>query len=73
MLSLSMYAGMGMGPSELAARYRGYAEQCVALANDRDSAAEKLSMLNMARAWLDLADLAVKNERRQVVYETPEP
>lgn len=72
MLSMSMYAGMGMGPSELAARYREYAAKCIAVANERASAAEKLSMLDMAQAWIDLADQALKNERLQTVYETPE-
>jgi hypothetical protein len=63
MLSLSVYAGMGMGPS--AARYREYAAKCVAMANERDGT-DKLSMLDMAQAWLDLAEQALRNERFQV-------
>jgi putative NADH-flavin reductase len=60
-----------MGPSELAARSREYAAKCVAMAQERDGT-DKLSMLDMAQAWLDLAEQALRNERFQVVYETPE-
>ena len=72
MLSLSMYAGMGMEPSEVAARYREYAAKCVAVAQNLQDTAEKVSMLNMAQAWIKLADLALRNEQRPVVYEMPE-
>jgi len=72
MLSLSMYAGMGMGPSELAARYREYAAKCIAVAQGLQGEAEKLSLLDMAQAWLALADLALRNGHLQPVYETPE-
>lgn len=72
MLSLSMYAGMGVGPSEMAARYRGYAAKCIALAHELSGETEKLSLLDMAQAWRALADQALRNESLQTVYETPE-
>ncbi len=71
-LSLSTYAGMGMTPAELAARYREYAAQCVAVAQSLDHAREKLALLDMAQAWIALARQAEKNEKLAVVYETPE-
>jgi len=73
MVSLSMYAGLGMGPSEVASRYREYAAKCVAVAQNLQDTAEKVSMLDMAQAWIKLAELALRNERLPVVYETPEP
>lgn len=51
-----------MGPSDLAARYRQFAAKCVAVARGMTSQSEKLSMLDMAQAWLILADQALKNE-----------
>ena len=72
MLSMSMYAGMGMGPSELAARYREYAAKCIELAQNQAVPSEKLWLVNMAQSWIDLADVTLKNEGRQVVYETPD-
>ena len=60
-----------MSPAELAARYREYAAKCVAVAQNLEQAAEKLALLDMAQAWINLAILAEKNERLAVVYETP--
>jgi hypothetical protein len=37
-----------------------------------DDAAEKLSLIDMAHAWITLADQAEKNARLAVIYETPE-
>lgn len=71
-LTMSAYAGMGMGPSELAARYREYAATCIDLAHGQSAPSEKLWLLDMAQSWIDLADLTLKNEGRQVLYETPE-
>lgn len=72
MQSLSNYAGMGMGPSELAERYREYAGKCIALAQNQVEPSERLWLLDMAQSWIDLADLAVRNERLQAVCETAE-
>lgn len=72
MLSLSAYAGMrGMTPAEWAARYREYARQCFAVAQGMPDAKDKLAMLDMAQAWVDLAALAERNQRLPIVYETP--
>ena len=71
MLSLSAYAGLGMSPEELAARYREHAAKCVTMAQRFADAAEKLELLDMAQAWLALAEQAAKNPQFFVVYETP--
>lgn len=62
MLNLSTYAGLGMTPTELAARYREYAADCIAVAQTLTSAAERLSPVDMAQAWIALAIQAEKNE-----------
>lgn len=72
-LSLSTYAGMGMSPTELSARYREFATKCIVVARGLQATNEKLALLDMAQAWIDLAAQAEKNERLAVVYETPEP
>lgn len=71
MLSLSAYAGLGMSPAELATRYRDYAARCLILAQRQEDAAERLALIDMAQAWIALAEQAQKNETLFVVYETP--
>ena len=56
----------------MAARYREYAAKCTAVAQGLQGAAEKLALLDMAQAWLVLAEQALRNERLQAVCETPE-
>jgi hypothetical protein len=51
----------GMGMSDLAARYREHAADCVKIAPGCSDPANKLSLLEMARSWLRLADHAEKN------------
>jgi hypothetical protein len=63
---------MGMAPAELAALYRDYAAQCVVVARSLEGEAEKLSLLDMAQAWLALAQQAEKSGSLVVVYETPD-
>jgi hypothetical protein len=46
---------MGMTPAQLAARYWGYAAQCLVFAQRQDQAAEKLTLINMAKDWVTLA------------------
>lgn len=60
-----------MTPADLAARYREYAGNCVALAQGMESAKEKLVFLDMAQAWMALAEQAERNEALLLVYETP--
>jgi hypothetical protein len=73
MFSPNAYAGLGMTPAEIAARYRAYAADCVTVAQNTGDTAGKLRLLDMGRAWLDLADQAEKNGDTVLVYETPEP
>lgn len=61
-----------MTPAELALRYRDYAATCMLLAENRQSANEKLALIDMTRAWIALAEMAEKNESLFVVYETPD-
>jgi hypothetical protein len=52
--------GMGMSPTDLAARYREHAADCVKIAPGCSDPANKLSLLEMARSRLRL-DHAEKN------------
>jgi hypothetical protein len=69
MLSLRVCAGTGMTSTETASRYRAYAARCISLAQATFDPAGKLGLLDMGRAWLDLADQAEKNGEIVVVYE----
>jgi hypothetical protein len=71
-VTLSAYAGLGLTPAEIAARYRAYAADCVTVARNTGDTAGKLRLLDMGRAWLDLADQAEKNGETVLFYETPE-
>ena len=71
MLSLDAYAGMGMSPAELAARYRLHATDCLNIAQTVLDEACKLSLLDMARAWNTLAEQAEKNSGAFLFYERP--
>ena len=62
---------MGMAPTDLAAHYREYAVKCVAVAQSLEGAAEKLTLLDMAKAWMTLAEQSEKSEGMVLVYETP--
>ena len=53
--------------------YRANAAECVAMASSMTDANNRASLLNMASAWLRLAELAEKNGRTDLVYETPPP
>ena len=52
-------------------RYRAYAHECLLLANRTDAPLSNLALLDMARFWVRLAELADKNRRLDLVYETP--
>jgi hypothetical protein len=71
MLPLSAYAGLGMSPKEIAARYREHAASCIKVAAGLSEISNKLMLLDMAHAWIALAEQAEKNEALAVVYETP--
>jgi hypothetical protein len=53
--------------------YRVQATQCIQLAQKTENPEVKLGLLDMARAWLDLANQNDKNSQTTLVYETPEP
>jgi hypothetical protein len=58
-----------MTPAELAVRYRGYAAQCCIVAQRQDNAGDKLALVNMAQAWVALAEHMEKNESLFALYE----
>lgn len=47
---------MGIQPAQLAARYRGYAAQCLIVAQRQESCSDKLTLIKMAEAWVVLAE-----------------
>ena len=53
--------------------YRANAFECAGLAQNASDIHSKLTLLEMARAWLLLADRALKNSRTCLVYEPPMP
>jgi hypothetical protein len=62
-----------MGMTEVVARYRLYAANCVELAQRLPEAEGKLVLLDMAQSWLVLAEQAAKNNEIVLIYETPSP
>jgi hypothetical protein len=63
-------AGMPQSSAEL---YRANAKSCAELARKVVEAESRIALLDMARAWLALAEQAEKNSATTSVYETPEP
>jgi hypothetical protein len=59
-----------MGKSE---DYRRNAVSCLQLVDKTNDPAEKAYLLEMARAWRNLADQAERNSAVDLVYETPPP
>jgi hypothetical protein len=53
--------------------YRANAFKCARLAQNASEIHSKLMLLEMARAWLLLADRALKNSQTCLVYEPPMP
>jgi hypothetical protein len=49
-----------MSPIELASTYRLYAAHCVEIAREVSQPGSKVALLNMAQAWLALADLIAR-------------
>jgi hypothetical protein len=62
-----------MTANELAARYRGYAADCIKVAAGLTDPANKLMLLNMAAAWIALAEQAERNGILTLLCETSEP
>ena len=59
-----------MGKSE---DYRRNAVSCLQLVDKTNDPAEKAYLLEMARAWRNLADQAERNSAVDLFYETPPP
>jgi adenosyl cobinamide kinase/adenosyl cobinamide phosphate guanylyltransferase len=70
-LTLSAYVGLGMTPADIAALYREYAAKCLIVAQRLENSAERVALVDMAQAWVALADQAEKNQALPIVYETP--
>ena len=51
--------------------YRRNAVSCLQLIDKTDDPAERAYLLDMARAWHNLADQAERNSTADLVYETP--
>jgi hypothetical protein len=52
--------------------YRQQAAKCILVAEDCDNSTSRISLMQMAQAWLRLAEHAEKNSPVRLVYETPE-
>ncbi len=61
-----------MVPDSQADAYQSRAAECVRLAHTATDPGAKLTLLEMARAWLVLAEQAIKNSQTSLGYETPE-
>ncbi len=53
--------------------YRTHAGVCLWLARKTADCETRVILLDMARAWLALAEQGEKNRQTTLVYETPEP
>jgi len=53
--------------------YRANAAECLVMASSVTDPNNRKSLLDMASAWLRLAEMADKNSRTDLVYETPPP
>jgi len=62
--------GMSLSPTELIASYRLHAANCIEIARVLEPD-RKLALLNIAQAWLNLAEQVAKNLNTVLVYETP--
>ena len=52
-------------------RYRAYASDCLRLGGTISDPTSKAVLLDMARAWVRLAEQAQKNSQVDLVYESP--
>jgi hypothetical protein len=51
--------------------YRTNAHQCFGVAEQCQETGRRMRLLNMALVWMRLAEQAEKNDKTDVVYETP--
>lgn len=63
-----------MVPREAVAYYRQSAARCVEIANESQDPTRRADLLNMARVWLILADLAEQDDEPpcRVVQQRPQ-
>lgn len=52
-----------MTPAQLAARYWGYAAQCLIVAQRLDDPNDKLALIKIAQAWVSLAEQAYRESQ----------
>jgi hypothetical protein len=64
---------MGITAAQLAARYWGYAAQCLIVAQRQDSAGDKLALVDMAQAWVALAEQTETDESRSAAHDASIP
>jgi hypothetical protein len=62
-----------MSSNGTAGFYRLYAARCIEISRQLADVDGRAVLLNMAQAWIALADRAEKSDATTVVYETPEP
>jgi hypothetical protein len=60
-----------MHGSESAKEYRVRAQHCIDIARDTQDAGRRLILVEMAQAWMRLADQAERNRKTDMVYVTP--
>jgi hypothetical protein len=53
--------------------YRARAADCYRVASEITNPEHRKALLNMALAWMRLADQAERNSRSDLSYETPQP
>ena len=63
--------GFAMARRDFATEYRLRAQHCLDIATDMADLANRMILLDMAQAWLLLADQAERNRTTDLVYETP--
>ena len=51
--------------------YRVRAQHCIDIARDTEDASRRLVLVEMAQAWMRLAEQAERNRKTDMVYETP--
>ena len=65
--------GMGMQCAALVERYRSYAAKCIKISRNVSDPTGKLVLLEMAQAWLTLAELTVAGPETRIGHETSVP
>ena len=51
--------------------YRQHAHECLRLAGETQEPGTKAVLIDMAQAWIRLAEQALRNRRLDLVYEAP--